>query len=94
MVVPRAGRATVSTRIRLATSQQLVALARVNAGSCWTHAAAVIVTRAAWPSRRGDGDGPAGGATLKSPEPEARAVFDVGSQRDPRFRLNRAGDTL
>jgi sulfur-oxidizing protein SoxY len=44
---PRAGRATVATRIRLATSQQLVAVAQMNDGSCWTHTVDVIVTLAA-----------------------------------------------
>lgn len=44
---PRAGRASVSTRIRLATSQQLVAVAQMNDGSCWTHTVDVIVTLAA-----------------------------------------------
>jgi sulfur-oxidizing protein SoxY len=41
------GRAEVSTRIRLATSQQLVALARLNDGSVWQHRVAVLVTLAA-----------------------------------------------
>ena len=44
---PRAGRASVSTRIRLATSQQLVAVARMNDGSCWLQRVDVIVTLAA-----------------------------------------------
>ena len=44
---PRAGRATVSTRIRLATSQQVVAVAKLSDGSCWSHAVDVIVTLAA-----------------------------------------------
>jgi sulfur-oxidizing protein SoxY len=44
---PRAGRATVSTRIRLATSQQLVALARMSDGSVWSHSVDVVVTLAA-----------------------------------------------
>ena len=44
---PRAGRATVATRIRMATSQQLVAVAQMNDGSCWTHTVDVIVTLAA-----------------------------------------------
>lgn len=44
---PHAGRAQVSTRIRLATSQRLVALARMNDGSCWQHTVEVIVTLAA-----------------------------------------------
>lgn len=44
---PRAGRAVVSARIRLATSQQLVAVAQMNDGSCWTHTVDVIVTLAA-----------------------------------------------
>ena len=44
---PRAGRASVSTRIRLATSQKLVALARFSDGSVWSHSVDVIVTLAA-----------------------------------------------
>jgi sulfur-oxidizing protein SoxY len=44
---PRAGRADVSTRIRLATSQQLVAIAQMSDGSFWSDAVDVIVTLAA-----------------------------------------------
>lgn len=44
---PRCGRAEVSTRIRLATSQQLVALARLSNGSVWSHSVEVMVTLAA-----------------------------------------------
>jgi sulfur-oxidizing protein SoxY len=44
---PRAGKAQVSTRIRLATSQRLVAVARLSDGSCWSQAAEVIVALAA-----------------------------------------------
>jgi sulfur-oxidizing protein SoxY len=44
---PRAGKAEVATRIRLATSQQLVAIARLSDGSCWRHSVKVIVTLAA-----------------------------------------------
>lgn len=44
---PRAGSAVVSTRIRLATSQQLVAVAQLNDGSWWTQRVDVIVTLAA-----------------------------------------------
>lgn len=44
---PRAGKAEVSTRIRLATSQRLIALARMNDGSYWSHTVDVIVTLAA-----------------------------------------------
>ena len=44
---PRAGRAVVSTRIRLATSQQLVAVARMSDGSYWSHSVDVLVTLAA-----------------------------------------------
>lgn len=44
---PRAGRAQVATRIRLATSQQLVALAQMSDGSVWSHTVDVIVTLAA-----------------------------------------------
>ncbi len=42
-----AGRASVSTRIRLANSQTLTAVARMNDGSYWAHSAEVIVTIAA-----------------------------------------------
>jgi sulfur-oxidizing protein SoxY len=44
---PRSGRAVVSTRIRLATSQRLVALAKTNDGSVWQQGVDVIVTLAA-----------------------------------------------
>lgn len=44
---PRSGRARVSTRIRLATSQKLVAVARMSDGSCWSSSVDVIVTLAA-----------------------------------------------
>lgn len=44
---PRAGRAEVATRIRLATSQQLVALARLSDGSVWAQRVDVVVTLAA-----------------------------------------------
>jgi sulfur-oxidizing protein SoxY len=44
---PRAGRASVSTRMRLATSQQLVAVAQLSDGSFWSHTVNVIVTLAA-----------------------------------------------
>ena len=44
---PRAGRAVVSTRIRLADSQQVVAIARLSDGSFWSDSADVVVTLAA-----------------------------------------------
>lgn len=44
---PRAGKAAVSTRIRMATSQKMVAVARMNDGSSWSSTADVIVTLAA-----------------------------------------------
>ena len=44
---PRSGRASVQTRIRLATSQQLVAVAQMSDGSFWQDSADVIVTLAA-----------------------------------------------
>jgi sulfur-oxidizing protein SoxY len=44
---PRAGRASLSTRIKLADSQQVVALAEMSDGSFWSEAADVIVTIAA-----------------------------------------------
>lgn len=44
---PFAGRAEVSTRIRLATSQQLVAVATGTDGRCWRARVDVLVTLAA-----------------------------------------------
>lgn len=44
---PRAGRAAVSTRIRLATTQKLVAIAQLSDGSFWSHTVDVVVTLAA-----------------------------------------------
>jgi sulfur-oxidizing protein SoxY len=46
-LTPASGKAVVSTRIRLATTQQLVAVAKMSDGSCWTHTVDVIVTLAA-----------------------------------------------
>ena len=43
----RAGRARLSTRIRLATSQKIIAIARLNDGSFWSKTADVVVTLAA-----------------------------------------------
>ena len=44
---PEAGVARLSTRVRLATSQQLVAVARMSDGSHWAQRVDVIVTLAA-----------------------------------------------
>ena len=44
---PGAGRAALSTRIRLATSQRLVAVAEMSDGSFWSDSAEVVVTLAA-----------------------------------------------
>lgn len=44
---PRAGRAAVSTRIRLADSQRVVALCQMSDGSWWSGSVDVIVTLAA-----------------------------------------------
>jgi sulfur-oxidizing protein SoxY len=44
---PRAGRATISTRIRLADTQNLTAVAELSDGSFWTDSVQVIVTLAA-----------------------------------------------
>lgn len=46
-LTPRSGKAQVSSRIRLATSQQLVAVARMSDGSYWSDAVDVLVTLAA-----------------------------------------------
>jgi sulfur-oxidizing protein SoxY len=47
MLGPRAGRASVSTRIKLATSQKVVALAEMSDGSFWSESADIVVTIAA-----------------------------------------------
>ena len=44
---PRAGRASLSTRIRLANSQRITAVAEMSDGSFWSGTADVIVTLAA-----------------------------------------------
>ena len=44
---PRAGRAQVSTRMRLATSQKITAIAALSDGTFWSDSADVIVTLAA-----------------------------------------------
>ncbi|MEO8386540.1 MAG: SoxY-related AACIE arm protein [Betaproteobacteria bacterium] len=44
---PLAGRAHVTTRIRLASTQKLVAVAKMSDGSCWSHTVNVVVTLAA-----------------------------------------------
>lgn len=44
---PRNGRAQVSTRIRLADSQKIVAIARLSNGSFWSASVEIVVTLAA-----------------------------------------------
>jgi sulfur-oxidizing protein SoxY len=44
---PRAGRAQVSTRIRLADTQKIIAVAKLSDGSFWSASADVVVTLAA-----------------------------------------------
>lgn len=44
---PASGRAVVSTRMRMASSQHVIAIARMNDGSCWQHRVAVSVALAA-----------------------------------------------
>jgi sulfur-oxidizing protein SoxY len=44
---PRAGRAQVSTRVRLADSQKIIAIAHLSDGSYWSTTAEVVVTLAA-----------------------------------------------
>ena len=46
-LTPRAGKASVSTRIRLATSQKLVAVAQMSDGTYWSQTAEVVVVLAA-----------------------------------------------
>ncbi len=44
---PRAGRAGVATRVRLADTQAVVAIAELSDGSFWSHSVNVVVTLAA-----------------------------------------------
>jgi sulfur-oxidizing protein SoxY len=44
---PRAGRAAVATRIRLADTQTVIAIAQLSDGSFWSDRASVVVTLAA-----------------------------------------------
>jgi sulfur-oxidizing protein SoxY len=44
---PRAGRASVATRIRLATTQSVLAIGELSDGSFWSASAGVVVTLAA-----------------------------------------------
>ena len=44
---PASGRAQVATRMRLASSQHVIALAQMNDGSCWQQRVAVTVALAA-----------------------------------------------
>ena len=41
---PRAGRASISTRIRLADSQKVVAICELSDGTFWSHSVDVIIT--------------------------------------------------
>jgi len=45
--LPKAGRAQISTRVRLADSQKIIAIARLSDGSFWSVSADVVVTLAA-----------------------------------------------
>ena len=44
---PRAGRARISTRVRLVDTQNVIAIAELSDGSFWSDSAAVVVTLAA-----------------------------------------------
>jgi sulfur-oxidizing protein SoxY len=44
---PRAGRAFFATRMRLSTTQKVIAIAKLSDGTCWTDSAQVVVTLAA-----------------------------------------------
>ena len=44
---PRAGRAVITTRVRLANTQTVTAIAQLSDGSCWSGTADVVVTLAA-----------------------------------------------
>ena len=47
ILTSQTGRAQVATRIRLSTTQKLVAIAKMNDGRCYTHTVEVLVTLAA-----------------------------------------------
>ena len=44
---PRAGRAQIATRVRLADSQNIIAIAEMSDGTCWSDDVDVVVTIAA-----------------------------------------------
>ena len=44
---PASGEPRLATRIRLATSQTVIAMARLRDGSCWTDSVELLVTLAA-----------------------------------------------
>ena len=44
---PRSGKPRLSTRIRLATSQTVIAVAKLDDGSCWSDSVELLVTLAA-----------------------------------------------
>jgi sulfur-oxidizing protein SoxY len=44
---PRSGRPRIETRIRLATSQTVIAVAKCEDGSCWSDSVELLVTLAA-----------------------------------------------
>lgn len=44
---PRAGRAVIATRVRLADTQTITAIAQLSDGTCWSGSANVVVTLAA-----------------------------------------------
>ena len=44
---PRAGKASISTRIRLADTQRVIAIAEMSDGTFWSDEAEVVVTLAA-----------------------------------------------
>ena len=46
-LTPRAGRAQVATRVRLADSQKIIAIAKLSDGSFWSTTTEVVVTLAA-----------------------------------------------
>jgi sulfur-oxidizing protein SoxY len=73
---PRAGKASVSTRIRLADSQKVVAIARLNDGSFWSDSADVIVTLAACAEGR-----QADGAGADQPSGARQAAMSLRSRR-------------
>ena len=95
---PRAGRAAVSTRIRLAASQKLAAVARMSDGTYWSDTVDVVVTLAACVD--GDtGDAAMARALIKAPAARERGEIIeiralIAHPMETGYRLDADGQQL